>query len=560
MGALVAFLFKRSRGIVISAIVASIISGAASSSLMAFVHRALEKKDSSGSWLMLGFVALCLIFPLSRIVSEVLLVYLSQKVIFDLRVQFIRQILSAPLRKLEEMGPHRILAALTDDVSVLAAGLTNVPVLCLQGAILLSCMAYLAWLSIPLFLITAVVLPLGILGVNGFLSIGMRHFARARKVQDTLYKHMRAVTEGIKTFKLHRARRDAFLAQLFQPTSASYQRENIRGNAIVIAGGSFGTLMFFITLGLFLFVAPRIMQVSTEVLTGYVLIFGFIMVPVSVITSLISSLGRANVALRNIRSLGLELVAETSSNLVAVNATKRTCQKLEMNGITHAYTSESDNSGFVLGPVDLSFRPGELVFITGGNGSGKTTLAKIITGLYTPESGTLLLDGQIINDNSREGYREHFTAVFSDFFLFENLLGLDKHQLDDRARDYLANLHLNHKVQVKDGALSTIELSNGQRKRLALLTAYLEDRPIYLFDEWAADQDPVFKSFFYNEILPELKARGKMVFVITHDDQYYHVADHMIKLDYGKVSFDSRKTEAATAGETLAEKAAATTS
>jgi len=544
MGSLLAFLFKKSRGIVIAAIIASIISGAASSSLMAFVHRSLDTKSNSTAWLIAGFVSLCLIFPLSRIVSEVLLVYLSQKVILDLRMQFIRQIFLTPLRKLEEVGAHRLLAALTDDVGVLAAGLTTVPVLCLQGAVVLSCLVYLAYLSIPLFLATIVILPLGILGVNALLSAGMRHFARARKEQDQLYKHIRAVTDGIKLFKQHRGRREAFLTQVFEPTGLRYQHENIRGNAIVIAGASCGTLTFFITLGLFLFVVPRMFQISTEVITGYVLIFGFLMVPISVITSLISSLSRAGIALRNIRSLGLSLGSESSAAVGKVSDSGvNECRKLELVGISHAYRGEEDSAGFELGPIDLSFRMGEIVFITGGNGSGKTTLAKVLTGLYVPESGHVRYDGQPVDETNREQYREFFSVLFSDFFLFESLLGIDRHQLDDRAREYLSHLRLDHKVKINEGVLSTIDLSNGQRKRLALLTAYLENRPVYVFDEWAADQDPVFKSFFYNDILPQLKSQGKILFVITHDDQYYGVADRVIKLDYGKVVSDTLKAQ-----------------
>jgi putative ATP-binding cassette transporter len=127
-------------------------------------------------------------------------------------------------------------------------------------------------------------------------------------------------------------------------------------------------------------------------------------------------------------------------------------------------------------------------------------------------------------------------VVFSDFHLFENLHGME--MLDDQAKHYLKRLQLDHKVQVQDGVLSTTELSQGQRKRLALMTAYLEGRPIYLFDEWAADQDPVFKEVFYYQLLPELKARGKTIIVISHDDRYYHIADRVIKMDSGKIVHD----------------------
>jgi putative ATP-binding cassette transporter len=208
---------------------------------------------------------------------------------------------------------------------------------------------------------------------------------------------------------------------------------------------------------------------------------------------------------------------------------------LELKGVTHSYHNERDGSTFMLGPVDFTFKPGELVFLVGGNGSGKTTLAKLLSGLYMPEKGEISLDGTPITDQNRDDYRQFFSAVFYDFFLFESLLGLDPEKLDERAREYLARLQLDHKVQIKEGELSTIDLSQGQRKRLALLTAFLEDRPFYIFDEWAADQDPVFREIFYLQILSELKAKNKTVLVISHDDRYYHLGDHVIKLDYGKI-------------------------
>ena len=539
MGELLAFLFKKSRGIVIAAILISILSGVASSTLIGLSHRALATREASPIWLMLAFAGLCLIFPLARVVAEVLLVNLSQKVIFDLRAQFIRQIMATPLRKLEEIRTHRIMTALTDDVASLSNGLATVPILFLQFSVLLGCLIYLGYLYIPLLLVTVIVIPLGIVVVQLFFKIGLRHFILARKEQDMMFKHMRAVAEGVKLFKLHRGRRDAFMSDLFTPTGLRYRRENVRGNGIFIGGSSIGTSFFFITLGLFLFVAPRLISISPQVLTGYVLVFGFLMVPVGVITSLMSNIGRANVALRNIKSLGIELGGENDLTPLPLPGSNGHSPKLQFENVTHAYTSEDQNAGFTLGPIDLSIEPGELVFVIGGNGSGKTTLAKVITGLYLPQTGHVRFNGQIVTERNHETYRENFTAVFSDFYLFENLLGLEHHSIDEQARNYLKQLRLDHKVTVADGVLSTIDLSNGQRKRLALLTAYLEDRPIYLFDEWAADQDPVFKNFFYHHILPELKQRGKTVFVISHDDQYYSVADRVIKLDYGQISNNS---------------------
>lgn len=191
----------------------------------------------------------------------------------------------------------------------------------------------------------------------------------------------------------------------------------------------------------------------------------------------------------------------------------------------------------------MSLHPGELVYLVGGNGSGKSTLARIVTGLYFPEAGEIRLNGRLVGNHNRDEYRQMFSSVFTDFYLFDTLLGLNAPNLDLQAREYLTQFHLNHKVSIANGSLSTTSVSQGQRKRLALLTAYLEDRPIYLFDEWASDQDPQFKAVFYTQLLPELKARGKTVLVITHDDKYFHLADRILKLEDGKLNQLSEASE-----------------
>ena len=189
---------------------------------------------------------------------------------------------------------------------------------------------------------------------------------------------------------------------------------------------------------------------------------------------------------------------------------------------------------FTLGPISLELHPGELVFVIGGNGSGKSTFVKVLAGLYQPAQGNVTLAGTVITDANREWYREHFSVVFSDFHLFNKLLGQSDAQAESLALQYLRLLHMDQKVTVQERTFSTLDLSQGQRKRLALVTAYLEDRPIYVFDEWAADQDPQYKEIFYKTLLPDLRERGKSVVVITHDDRYFHLGNQVIKLEDGK--------------------------
>jgi putative ATP-binding cassette transporter len=538
------FVTKYSRTLVILAILTGALSGLCKALVIAVANHVLNPHNPADNrWLLLAFIGICLLEPLSRFIAQGLLTYLGQKAIFDLRMRLTRQILATPLRALEELGQARIMAVLTDDISAISTTLIGIPILCMQIAVVLGSLVYMAWLS-PL---TALLVFAFIVGGGTVFQLalnkGVRFIREAREQQDAMMKHFRTMLDGAKELKLHFLRRFAFLTQVFRPSAEAFRRSNLNGNLIYAATGSFGyQLIFYTLLGLLIFLMPSVTGVDTKTLTGFTLALFYMLIPLSDILVLFPSLTRANIAMEKISSLGLSLPALTNDDDAIPPATGVALDELELAGVTHAYHRDLENKSFILGPIDLTIRRGELIFLVGGNGSGKTTLAKLLCGLYAPESGEIRLNKQAVSDENRDSYRQLFSVVFSDFHLFESLLGLTTNGLDGKADDYIKQLQLHHKVQVKDGALSTIELSQGQRKRLALLTAFLEDRPCYIFDEWAADQDPFFRDIFYLQLLPELKAKGKTVLVISHDDRYYSLGDRIIKLDYGKIEFDRPAT------------------
>jgi putative pyoverdin transport system ATP-binding/permease protein len=382
-------------------------------------------------------------------------------------------------------------------------------------------------------------LGLAIAGFRFLMAGAPRQMFLARGFQDSLFGHFRAVTQGTKELKLHRNRRSRFLSNMLELTASSQRRHMMNAAKYYATASGWGNFMFFCVIGFMLLVLPHVATLNAAALTGAVLIILYIVAPLDVLSSLLPALGSADAALKKVESLGLSLQASASEKEAPVGflpGAKWT--SIELEGVTHSYRCDNSLSDFTLGPIDLRIKPGELVFVTGGNGSGKTTLAKLIAGLYVPESGCICLNGEPVTDASRDEYRQYFSMVFTDFFLFDTLLGLEAPAIDHKAQEYLAKLELDHKVTIQEGTLSSTDLSQGQRKRLALLTAYLEDRPIYIFDEWAADQDPQFKKIFYQHLLPELKARGKTVLAITHDDHFYSLADRIIKLDYGKLDVE----------------------
>lgn len=540
---LIPFLLKNSKRTLILAVVAGVISGAANTGLLAVINSVLSSEGPAQTRLMWLYFGLCIFLPLMRGISEMILNKIGQDSLFELRIKLCRQILGAPLQRLESLGAHRLLAALTDDVPAITNVVTVIPILCISIAVVITCLIYLGWLSWVVLLMTLGFMVLGIITYQIPVLRAIKTLGKAREEADALLKHFRALTQGTKELKLHHHRREAFLSDVLSTTADSMRRFNIAGLRIYTVAGSWGQILVFVVIGLVVFWVPTMKQIDTKTLSGYTLTLIYLMTPLQVMMNLMPTLGRVNVALKKVEDLGLEL---TSGGVEGVGGSLKPgssdWQSLELVGVTHEYKVESVDANFMLGPINMKLYPGEFVFIVGGNGSGKTTLAKLITGLYAPDKGEIRLNGEPITDENREDYRQLFSVIFSDFYLFDSLLGLDAPRLDEHARKYLEQFHLQQKVKVTDGALSTIELSQGQRKRLALLTAYLENRPIYLFDEWAADQDPTFKEVFYLQLLPELKAKGKTVIAISHDDRYYHLGDRIIKLEYGKIDYDEART------------------
>jgi len=523
------FIWRTCRGMMLLTTFIALLSGACNAGLMALVSKALTTAGSTTVALIWAFIALGVAKLVTNFISQALLASFSQGAVAHLRRDLMRKILAVPLRDLEAIGTPRILVGLTDDVFNITQALLAIPIITVNVAMLLGGAAYLGWLSWKILLAICGLIILGGVGYRLIVRSAFKSLNLAREEEDKLYQSFRALTEGIKELKLHRSRRGEFLAKNIQRTTEIYQKHNVAAEVRFVSAQTWSHLLYFALIGL----------------TGYVVTTLYLMGPLAGVLSSFSLFGRADVALCKVESLGVSL-SEHSTELCPIDESEdqMAFERLELKGVVHSYHTDQDDSRFVLGPIDLTFHPGELVFLVGGNGSGKSTLAKMITGLYLPEAGEIRLDGEPVTHRNRDDYRQLFSVVFADFYLFENLMGLRSPDLDAQARQYLKQLHLSHKIKVTDGMLSTTAVSQGQRKRLALLTAYLEDRPFYLFDEWASDQDPYFKNIFYTQLLPELKARGKTVLVITHDDKYFDFADRIIKLDYGKIISQSEPESA----------------
>ena len=568
---LISLLLSSSWKVIILAAIASLISGVTTTGIIAVINIIEANSSMLNASLIWVFFGICALRFISNISSHYLLISLSQKAVLNLTILLSQRILASPLSHLEKIGNHRILATLTDDVQSISSTFLLLPRVCINGVIVITCLLYLCWLSPILFLVLFFFMVIGITSYQLTANKARTFLVRSRELQDKLFNYFRGITDGKKELILHDKKRETFFKDL-QVTAESYKHENVLGMSIFALAASWAQIMFFVAIGIIILIISTLENTQNNVLSGYVLTITYLIVPLDAIINSLSIFSKAFVAIEKIKSLDFKLTTPAkeigfAENLKLLTPSPETKEEnlkllthspeieeenllitpksefsgcLELLDVTYTYHSESevDQYLFTLGPLNFKFSTGEIVFFVGGNGSGKSSFIKLLTGLYITETGKIILNDKLIDVNDREWYRQHFSVVFSDFYLFDNLLNLGKNISDDQIYDYLVKLQLNNKVELKDGVLSTTALSQGQRKRLALLTAYLEDRAIYVFDEWASDQDPIFKNIFYTEILPDLKKKGKLVIAVTHDEQYYHLSDRIIKLNNGKVEYD----------------------
>ena len=353
-----------------------------------------------------------------------------------------------------------------------------------------------------------------------------------------MQRHYNAIADGAKELRIHRPRRHRMFVHGIQATADFICKTQIRSINTFVIAKTFGSMLFFIVIGLALVLQTVWPSHDKAVMSGFVLVLLYMKGPLEHLVGTLPIVSRAKIAFRRISELSDQFSSPEPHLLLSdTEQQKRSIQSIELRDVSYAFPPVEGADPFRLGPVNLQIKQGDIVFIVGENGCGKTTLIKLLLGLYAPQQGDVSLNGQAVTAQGRDEYRQLFTTIFADYYLFDDVVQGDSHLPQD-AQKYLQRLEIAHKVSVRDGKFTTTDLSTGQRKRLALVNAWLEERPVLVFDEWAADQDPTFRRIFYTELLPDLKRLGKTIIVISHDDRYFDVADQLVRLEAGKVAIE----------------------
>ena len=469
--------------------------------------------------------------------SQAILTALGHRVVADMRAETVKRIMDTDLERLEAVGAPALYATLTKDIVAVGQAFNRIPLLFANAIMLLGGFCYLAWLSLPLFAFSAGLIGLAVAIAYRWVLKMRGLMMEVRATDDRLMAAYRGAVEGRYELALNGWRRQLFHredvvaaaehARTTETSADRYWALSLSWTALVVLGVMAG-----------IFAVGTMLGLPSSRIGAFVLVLMFLRMPLNDMVGTLPILLSGNVALARVEALRLECHRSEyhAPADVTVLPVAASVPLIELTDVVFQHPSANGDPGFRLGPVDLAIGRGEIIFIVGGNGSGKSTLMSIVAGLRAPTNGEVRLAGHALTDADRSALREQISAVFSTPFLFERLVG-PAGQLDEGlARAFLQRLRLEDKVGIEDGRLSDIRLSQGQRKRLALLSAAVEQRPILLLDEWAADQDPIFRRFFYEELLPELRAEGRTIIAVSHDDRFFHVADRVLQCEAGALS------------------------
>ena len=507
----------------------SLVSAALGIGLIAFIsQRLIETPDLSLSVLP-EFLALLLLLMAVTLASQLALTTLGHHFVYRLRSEFIKRIMDTHVERIERLGGATLLAGLTSDIRNITIAFVRLPEL-VQGIILtIGSVIYLGLLSPKMLSVTAIWVIITILGGYILVSRVYKHLAVLREVEDQLYNDYQTVIEGRKELMLNQERAQWIYDQTYTPHAEEYRRHIIRADTFHLSAVNWSNIMMLGAIGLVFWMANSLGWSDGNVAATFALTLLFLRTPLLSAVGALPTLLTAQVAFNKLNTF--KLAPFNSSFPRPKEATQ--WQTLEMRDVVFKY----EDNNFSIGPINLTIKRGELLFLIGGNGSGKSTLAMLVTGLYQPVSGDIYLDGKQVTPENLQEYRKLFSAVFTDVWLFDKLLGPQGKEADpERVADWLVYLKMTDKLELEDGKILNLKLSKGQRKRVALLLALAEEREIILLDEWAADQDPHFRREFYQILLPLMQQRGKTIFAISHDDHYFIHADRLLEMRLGQLS------------------------
>jgi putative ATP-binding cassette transporter len=515
---------------------ASFLAGLINAGILAIVNSAAQQAESPSVRLFFLFLIAIPIYAFSARYAFRNISVLLEDTLFDIRLRVAAKARRADLLGLERIGAAEIHDRITENLTAISQSGAHLANMMQMVAIVIFSAIYLANISKPGFVITGSLLTVGLVLFYIRSAEIKTDLIKNGKMRLTFIETLGDLLQGAKEIRFSR-KRSVDIEKDIRQVAGSLRATSLKAARLVDDNGTFAQCTRYVTLGAAVFVLPQYFGVSAATASQLVAGILFLFIPLGYVLACYPAYVQANTAMQHISALEAKLDEATRGVTPESGEEDPWHGKLgaiEARDVEFRYAQNGKGEAFRVGPLRLTIKSGEVVFIVGGNGSGKSTLLRVLTGLYAPTRGSLLVNGLAVQPPNVQAYREMISAIFSDFHLFKKLYGMAG--VDDaEVRRLLEQMQLDRKTSFSNQRFSTQSLSTGQRKRLALLITLLEDRPMYAFDEWAADQDPEFRRYFYEELIPDLKRRGKTVVIVTHDDRYFHLADRLVTLDYGEI-------------------------
>ncbi|MCU7834194.1 MAG: cyclic peptide export ABC transporter [gamma proteobacterium symbiont of Taylorina sp.] len=527
------------------------IAGIANSLLLGIVNHATQAvadNENLTQYFWLYMVAFALFLYAQWFAFERAIITIEDA-IYNVRIRLTRKIQQVELPFMEEQGSNSLYARFTQSDMLISQAIPQITGAAQMSVLLIFSFLYLAYISFPSFLISMA----GILVSAALFLAKTKHIKallqEVKQKETSYFKSISHLINGFKEVKINRKKGQAIL-QNIATESAEIEKIKLEVGKQESRLWGHGRILVYTLLPVLIFVIPSISEIQTDNIYKISSTILFITGPIAILINIMPVLNRVNLSIDELVSLEAEMdqvISKAFSRPNDDDEKEEECSNLifsdfkeiSMKNVSFTYPTDSSSdlknrSDFTAGPFNETIYKGELLFIIGGNGSGKSTYLKLLTGLYYPENNNLFVDSIAIDKTSYPAYRDLFSAIFTDFHLFDKFYGIEN--IDSEKVNYwLKKMKMQDKVEYQNGGFTRTSLSTGQRKRLAFIATILEDKPILVMDEFAADQDPQFRQYFYEKLLPEIKAMGKTVVAVTHDDHYFHVADRLLKMEEGRM-------------------------
>lgn len=514
------------------------VAGVGNAAILGIInHSASLASADSGllNFRLLLLFGLCMLaFVLGKRYALIQSSVIVEQMIKDRLLRVSDKIRHAELELVESLGHGELFTKICQDTSLISqSGLILVNA-AQQSLVLVFCLCYIAYLSLPAFLVTIGTISVGVVVYSRHAESAQQLLFRLKEKESRLVDALDHMIDGFKEIRLNQKKSDAVFSE-FKDLSEAVRSLKVDTQITFLVDIMFSDMFFYSLLAMVVFLLPRFNQMTGSVVLMTTAAILFIMGPLQLVVQAAPVFQRAKAALANLTVLEDKLDSASKSGDEPIAEKWQDFETITIDSALFSYAQRDGAGGaFSVGPLDMQIRRGETIFIVGGNGSGKTTLLKLLTGLYQPQSGAILVDRELLTHRNVQNYRELFSTVFSQFHLFDRLYGLEGAD-PQVVKAVLDEMQLSGKTRFEGGRFTDLNLSTGQRKRLALAVTLLEDRQIMIFDEWAADQDPHFRKYFYEVVLKRLKDQGKTVIAVTHDERFWQHADRIVKMEYGSI-------------------------